>query len=254
MGIIPFVQMINIVLATDHKLLPHIGVVISSILSNTKSEVIFHVLTRGIHDPIYVKGIPVYQYPMDTFNYGRIKLARWVTMSTMDRLMLPKLLPKVGKVIYLDIDVVVMDDIAKLYAIETGECGIAARQSTRDGFLTNHDYARRTRVNVNNLQRVADKAPNFNAGVLVLDLNKMRENNASNIMLKIIRMTQCNDQIALASYSQGRFTRLEPRWNTWVGVDKDLDNPGILHYIGIKKPWDGNTELIEHWNKYATTH
>jgi lipopolysaccharide biosynthesis glycosyltransferase len=249
--------MVNIALATDDVLLPHIGVVIRSLLANTKEPVTFYIFTRKIRKELFnfkVHKLPpakYFQVPMDSYRFGRVKLARWVSLSTMDRIFMPSILKHISKIVYLDIDCVVCDDIKKLFDHPTGECGIAAKQSIRTGYLTNIDYAKSTQINHAYLDKLAGEHPNFNAGVMVVDLDKWRKNNCEKIALNLVSATRCNDQIALASYSAGRFERLDKRWNTWVGIDeKTVKKPGILHYVGGVKPWRGQTPLIEEWNKW----
>jgi lipopolysaccharide biosynthesis glycosyltransferase len=248
--------MVHIVLATDDNLLPHIGVVIKSLLSHTK-QATFYIFTRKIKRQVFEfkmfkmpKNGTYIQIPMDNVQLGRVKLASWVTLSTMDRLFMPTIL-KVPKIVYIDIDCVVCDDIEELYEHPTGDCGIAAKQSIRKGYLTNIEYAKSTQINHSYLEKLSGEHPNFNAGVMVVDLDKLRKNKAQETTLNLVRATRCNDQIALASYSQGRFERIPSRWNTWVGIDeRTIEKPGILHYVGGVKPWKGNTPLIEKWNQW----
>lgn len=249
--------MVNIALATDSNLLPHMSVVIKSLLAHTSEPVRFYIMTRQITSQLFNFKTSKYpkaeyiQIKMDDYKFGKVKLARWVTLSTMDRIFMPSILKDVDKIVYLDIDVVVLDDIKKLFDYPTGECGIAAKRSTKLGYLTNVDYAVRTHIDFDKVYRICGKHPNFNAGVMVMDLNKLRKEGMQDFCLSLVEETRCNDQIAVASYSRGRFNHIADRWNTWVGVDHErIPDPAILHYVGNRKPWHSVTPLNDIWNKY----
>ena len=70
-------------------------------------------------------------FEMDHFLRGeQLTLASHITISTMDRLYIPELLPGLDKVIYLDIDLIVQGDIGELYDTNLSQTAIAARAIT----------------------------------------------------------------------------------------------------------------------------
>jgi lipopolysaccharide biosynthesis glycosyltransferase len=236
--------MIHVVFCTDKNLAPYVDVVRRSILANTKEKVEFHVLTRGVG-----RMDGYHQTEMDNFDIGNVYLAKWVTVSTMDRLWIPTVL-NLDKVVYIDIDVVVTGDIKELSEVETGECGLAARESIRNGFARTIEYCSKTKADVDTLSVIAGDHPSFNAGVLVMDLNKMRAQDSVNRTLEIVKSTGCNDQIALASYSAGRFARLSPDWNRWVGLD-NMEGAKLIHYVGSRKPWNSKGLRFKEWDYFS---
>lgn len=226
-----------IVTAVDKPYAQYLGALRYSILQHASRPVEFYALTRGV-GPEGISGFKCIDMDSNehTVQFDKVALARWVSISTMDRLVLPMLLPDVKKVLYLDVDILVKGDISELFNMETGDCGIAARQSTRHGYITTTDYSSRTKADTGVLTEKYGTHPNFNAGVMLMDLDKMRRNNATHKMVEIVRTTRCNDQIAAATYSRGRFFRIGAEWNYWPAIDANVDAK-LIHYIGSKKPW-----------------
>lgn len=254
----------DIIIAADENLIDHVEVPVRSGIHHTGPGLRFHVITRGVDEERFHRlrvrcpGAELLQYRADAVDHGEVKLGSWVSVSTMDRLRVTSLLPGwVGKAIYMDVDTVVMDDLGKMFALETGDCGIAAKHSTRKRFWMGSDYARQARVDVEKLVRVAGGDwRNFNAGVLLFDLDKFRANGYEQRTTELVEATGCNDQIALVMYSAGRHTILPDRWNAWVGVDHNEPGTkpyGILHYVGSKKPWNYPArQMFSEWAKWSS--
>lgn len=228
-----------IVLASDKKLIRYAKAPIASAMHHCKEPLRFVILARGCDDgdveALRATGADITIVPMD---HGPIKakLAPWVSASSMDRLMLPELLPAEDRCLYLDIDLCVADDLAELFAMDTGEMGVAARTSTRRRFQTTTQYAMLTGVSIPG--DLGDH-PNFNAGVLLLSLEAMRRNDFTKRTLSIVERTSCNDQIALALYAQSKHVPLPGRYNHWPAHEK-MDDPAIIHFVGPRKPWQSN--------------
>ena len=97
------------------------------------------VLGRGLTDAYEAwlaaafPSLPMTFVPCDAIAYhsagGRRRLPTRITISTLDRLILPHLLDDVDRVVYVDIDTLVLDDICRLAATDLGGRPIAARDS-----------------------------------------------------------------------------------------------------------------------------
>lgn len=255
--------MIHVALAADKNIFRHAVPVIRSAMARSSRPVRFHFVTRGVDEATFAElrertGSDMIQYKADeVVHKGDLKLGAWITVSTMDRLRFPSILPQtVSKLIYLDIDTVVMADLAEMFDLPTGDCGLAAKLSTRRAFWMGSDYAKRARVDIDHLRRLAGGDwRNFNAGVLLMDLDKFRANDYESITARLVEATGCNDQIALVMYSMGRHAILPARWNTWVTVDHELPHVkpyGVLHYVGSKKPWAHPDKILAgEWSKWV---
>jgi len=86
----------------------------------------------------------------------------------------------------------------------------------------------------------------FNAGVLLIDLDKARANAFTDkIMALWKKHPECNDQILLNFYCDGVYGELPPQYNVFNTQDDELVNRHqgdfIIHFIGSKKPWNWYT-------------
>ena len=162
----------------------------------------------------------------------------------MARLLLPEILPDyVHKVIYLDSDVIVSDDLEKLYNtnLENNPLGMVIDiYSVR--LYNNPDY--------------------YNSGVIVMDLDMWRDEKITEKIIKyfhenIFLFTGKNpkyaapDQDLLNLLLKNRTTTLHLRWNNLTNMQgESLDDDGIHHYIGPIKPWLFKKETEEAFHLY----
>ncbi|MEX0431336.1 glycosyltransferase family 8 protein [Spiribacter insolitus] len=245
---------IHIAAATDSNYAQHICVLSTSVLCNSKDpgNIFFHILDCGIKkaeknliaDNIRGFSGNVYFLEVDAHQLSALPNTRH-TKASYARLFAPDLLPReISRLIYLDSDIIVLDDVSGLYTFPLdGKIIAAARDfSTSSGErlgLGHGNY--------------------FNSGVLLLDLNQWRERSLSDVikghLIEAPSAFHFADQDALNITFSSSWKELPPRWNTQLGVynsrrekwaglgfKKDdlaaaLRNPAIVHYINNSKPW-----------------
>jgi lipopolysaccharide biosynthesis glycosyltransferase len=240
---------VDVAVATDRNLAAQLPVTIDALVARASRPVRLWVLTRGL-DSRYGQwlaeafpGVPVTQLPCDHVEYGPIsRMIDHITLSTMDRLLLPELLADLRRITYVDVDALVLGDVAELAATDLSGGPVAARPSFYAGFLYWWKAAQllppgradelRRRMTQHSL---ADTA--FNAGILVLDLHRMREEGFTAQALAMAERFGFNDQDVLMAYTHGRRVPLDPRWNAWPLMER-CDDPMIIHFVGAAKPWD----------------
>jgi lipopolysaccharide biosynthesis glycosyltransferase len=76
----------------------------------------------------------------------------------------------------------------------------------------------------------------FNAGVLVMDLERMRDDAAVAKLLWLVENCGMNDQDALNAYVRGDYLALDGCWNAAPRQDVTL-GAKIIHFVGPVKPW-----------------
>ncbi|RYE08388.1 MAG: hypothetical protein EOP22_13510 [Hyphomicrobiales bacterium] len=187
--------------------------------------------------------------------------------STLLRLLLPDLLPDHGQVIYLDVDLIVLGDIAELAAAPLGgkplggvadmasvlsargnspfrwpETGHTIREQFHQVFgLTPETYRTYT-----------------NTGVLLMDLAALRACKFSERTIACLEERNqelpLRDQDAINLVMRGEIASLPPEWNLALpmlrlahldGAEaediallrRQLAAPGIIHFISTLKPW-----------------
>lgn len=157
------------------------------------------------------------------------------------RLHLDELLPNLTRVIWLDLDIIVMRDLQDLYwSLSHGIVAAAAqRLQFKDQFR------------MKELNRLAQKQynpldPVFNAGVMVIDLEKWRANKVRSRVLHWIEMaaknditTCCLNQPALNLAIHDDWEALDQRWNfdPYFCDAGHVDDAFIVHFAGERKPW-----------------
>jgi lipopolysaccharide biosynthesis glycosyltransferase len=159
-------------------------------------------------------------------------------------LLLATALPDIERVLFLDADMLVMDDVGKLW--DTSLDGRVLGAAT-DGAIPTCAAAR----GVKGWQTlgIPPAAPYFNGGVLLLDLEAWRARDVSGRVRRYLNSTSQIDylhQEALNAVLWNDWHRLDPRWNLlasragrWSDASEDWRSPGIVHFAGRAKPWRG---------------
>lgn len=176
-----------------------------------------------------------------------------VTVATYYRLLIPELLPlSLGKAIYLDADLIVRADLGDLWRLPIGDRHLLAVQDMGVYFVSG-------RYGLANYRSLGIPAESkyFNAGVLVLNLNKWREEKSTQRLLDYLRTHAEDirfwDQDALNALLWNSWGELDPRWNQMPQILKAgaaiespfevrtlrdvIENPFIIHYASDDKPW-----------------
>jgi lipopolysaccharide biosynthesis glycosyltransferase len=153
------------------------------------------------------------------------------------RLIIDRLVrPDVERILYLDCDMLVRDDVRYLFDLELGGHAIAAVRDTSGASITGQRDVKKNRD-------IFDPAHSyFNAGLVLIDIAKWREADvigrmeeayASGVMQRIYY-----DQDLLNLVFKDRWLKLPWRWNLIDArrVHEGVD-PAIVHYTGNTKPW-----------------
>ena len=262
---------ISIALAFDQNLYDHSKVLIRSILANTTASIEFIVLLRGIDKAQQVALATA--FPEAAFRFIdmsdqldgiEVHLVDGTTISTMDRLFLPLVVTDRDRLVYLDVDTIVLGDVAELARVGLDATGVAGCPAPNPNcrFLVDivELVIRRCgldRETARALRRStaahADLlAPFFNAGVLVLDLDRLRADSFTERLIDLVSRLGLNDQEALNLYCRGQYGRIDSTWNTQA-YNEWNDAPKLIHWPGKKKPWINRKSvwLNENWWRYA---
>jgi len=130
---------IVIVCAADDNYAMPLAVTIRSIVVNLRSsrEIIFFIIDGGIKEfnkNKIIKSLDTrtritWLQPTNDFISKQLKTSGHITLASYYRLLIPELLPiEYSKAIYLDCDLIVNEDIGKLWDIEIGEQYLLAAQ------------------------------------------------------------------------------------------------------------------------------
>jgi lipopolysaccharide biosynthesis glycosyltransferase len=247
----------NVALAADENFVMPLAVAVRSIIeqSRSPSSLDFAILDCGITErsqdrlrsswslkgPAHARFIEVDRDQVDNL----LPPSRdWISGTTYARLLLPQLVPEWSRVLYIDADTVTMRDIDELWSTDLRDTPLAAAQDFGIPYVGCVRGVRNW-----GFQPMNPTALYFNAGVMVLDLDRIRAARMFEQALAYVRSTpdaQWFDQEALNAVVNGRFTVLDQSWNAlyyWLRsslVDHEdllLAQTGIRHFAGPAKPW-----------------
>lgn len=230
---------INVCLACDNNYAKYAGVVVASVLANSKDDedLRFYILDGGISENkkteiLSLKSIKdckieFVQIEESMFeDYKKVATHKYISIATYYRLRLATLLPEVERIIYFDCDMVVNSSLNNLFNVELGENIIAG---VRD-------------IN----KRMLQQNPSYiNAGMVLFDLNKIRKENIeqkfydyTNENFETIKM---GDQTIINEVLKGRIKIVEDEWNVqssnFTNRSSYTKHPYIIHYVAKRKPW-----------------
>ncbi|WP_062382972.1 glycosyltransferase [Demequina iriomotensis] len=196
----------------------------------------------------------------DSVDYGEItQMIEHITVSTMDRLLLPELLDDLDRVLYLDLDLLPLVDIAPLFDTPLGDAALAARPAIADvhesamailvGSTRGLPGTSRAGWQLQSLlhREVRQDFTVFNAGVLVMNLGRMRRDRFTERFAAVAGAFGLHDQHLLNIYAGPDYVPLDAPWNAWP-LREVLDEPRIAHWLGHVKPWRPmNVPLQDEW-------
>ncbi|MCC4034284.1 glycosyltransferase family 8 protein [Enterococcus hirae] len=252
-GIVP------VVTASDENYAPYLSVMIATVLENsTKTRhIYFYVIDDGISE--YSKeglrqtvkkhsdNATIQFLTVDKDVYEDFLVSDHITTTAYLRISLPKILAKYDykKVLYLDSDILVLDDIVHLYDQPLNGKTIGAvidpgqtKALKRLGIESDAYY--------------------FNSGVMVIDIDRWNEKMITEKTINYLKENGdriiYHDQDALNAVLYEDWEQLEPKWNMQTSLIFERhpapdaayeklykagnESPSIVHFTGHDKPWN----------------
>ena len=277
---------IPIVFATDNRYAPQLYVAISSLFSNASSaynyDIIILTSDLSSHHKMMLlndftkdnASIRFYDVDIwikenqDSFhihNWG----GAWHSISVYFRFVIPEICSRYDKVIFLDSDLVIPGDISKMYDIDLGDYYLGAVQD-----LSRQLEGEKIAQYVESTLRILP-ANYFNAGVLLLNIKKMRGKNFPGLFLECLKQLGkplLQDQDVFNVVFKNKVKYLDYKYNCLLwnsmhchpsydirlpqrlldSAHRAAQNPIVLHYAGIKKPWKSpHLEYAHYFWEYA---
>ncbi|TYI93065.1 hypothetical protein E1A91_D02G112400v1 [Gossypium mustelinum] len=166
---------------------------------------------------------------------------------------LANLLPScVHRVVYLDSDLVLIDDIAKLAATPLGDNSVLAAPEYCNANFTSYFTSTFWSNTYFSLTFANRKACYFNTGVMVIDLDRWREGDYTTKIeewmevQKRMRIYELGSLPPFLLVFAGNIVPVDHRWNqhglggdNFIGLCRDLHHGpvSLLHWSGKGKPW-----------------
>ncbi|MGA1131755.1 MAG: glycosyltransferase family 8 protein [Prochlorotrichaceae cyanobacterium] len=265
-------QKISVILAADDNYAMPLSVTATSILSHLSSDYFLNlfILDGGIKSHNREKIQQSLKFPNYSITWlqpavNQLKnikpKGKRISLTACYRLLLLEVLPSsLQKVIYLDTDIIVQTDLARLWNIPLENYDVLAVQ---DLFLP-YVSSPRALYNYQDLG-ISRDTKYFNSGVLVINLDTWR---AKNIGQRVIEYIEDNyeqifwlDQDGLNAIIAGNWQALDFRWNqmhmvykyaSWKDeqikklmepeIQRLMDEPYIIHFSSSPKPWQNKCQ------------
>ena len=142
--------------------------------------------------------------------------SQWTWMSLI-RLVLPELFMGEKRILWLDVDTIVEQDIGEIFDRDlAGNYVAMVEEPVRSKYpFTYH-----------------------NAGVMLMDLDALRADNTWRKWIKLINREPftAKDQDVINLICQGEILTLGPEWNCAGHITQNAEDPYIRHYAGSLRP------------------
>lgn len=248
----------DVVFCTDNNYVMPCGITMTSLLENNKSEnVIVHIVGLNLSDDKkdILKGITdkynseIHFYKMDKSYLDRFDFSmaggKHISVATYTSLFLSEILPiSLKKVLYLDCDVMIMDNLSGLWNTDIEKYSMAG---VIDRPIFEPDTFKALKYE--------DKYPYINAGMMLINLDFWRKND---IQAKLLNYAKDNfenitryDQDVINGVLHESILLVPIRYNMhnfffWRKcnahqyqneVKEALKKPAIIHFTTSMKPW-----------------
>ncbi|MDR0534010.1 MAG: glycosyltransferase family 8 protein [Verrucomicrobiales bacterium] len=252
----PVTGKIAVVMAPDDAYTVHAGVAILSILRASGQPQNFHFYLLRDRQSLSTENIRQLRDIAASYNAGLDDVlverpilegkttGHYLPANAFYRILIPDLLPELDRCIYLDCDLVALDDLALLWQEDISQVAVGV---VRDWHVEGRGLGKYEQIRYY-----------FNSGVLYMNLRKCRERHYVEECLKLMEVPKFterySDQDVLNLVFSNDLLLLHPRWNIQTGQEllcklcsiksgnaqwrEVEERPGIAHYSGRKrKPW-----------------
>lgn len=259
---------VNIVFTTDNNYKEYLKTAIYSLIKNKKHDTVYNInilcvdfeaKDLSIYDKYNSKNVHIKSIPLklsDISKVGNYNIDFHVTRADLFKFFMPQIFPQLDKILYLDVDILVLGDLSDLYNTDLKNKYIGA-------------------VHNNNSRE------SYNCGVILYNLKEWRKHNLTNKLIKsknkdelrtLMTQNTFNDVIkpnkvyylsyvynVLAYAEESAFEYLIKESfdlkNTEIKTVEDyLESAVILHYYVNNKPWsefaNPNHKYVNLWRKY----
>ncbi len=250
LSMLNFKAEIPVFFASDDNYVPYMTVAIRSLIDNSSEENKYRLIilhegmsheTKKELKDLETKNVKI-SFENITHKVKRfekkmeITLRDYYSTSIYYRMFIPSLFKSYAKGVYLDGDIIVLDDIAKLYNEEIGDNLLIA---TQDGVVNDSE-------DLKNYAREAigiEPEYYFNSGVLVMNLRELRKENIEEkfkyLLNKYNPETIAPDQDYLNILCRGKVKYLYNDWDKMPDYGPMIpeNELHLVHYNMFRKPW-----------------
>ena len=158
----------------------------------------------------------------------------YYSKTTYFRLFIPNMFPEYKKAIYLDSDIIALEDISKMFNLEIGTDLLGATKDESVQIVPEFIAYTENYLGISHEHY-------FNAGILIMNLEELRKFEFENKFLSLlgqIKFTVAQDQDYLNVICKDRVTYIDPTWDKMPFPSEVPESEiKIIHYNLTLKPW-----------------
>lgn len=247
-------ETLELVCAADERFLPHAAAMLLSAIEKAQMPVRVHFLhddglstdmLAALRRMLDASATPLRTYAISD-QMVREKIGESRPYSYWYRLLFPELAPNLDKALYLDCDILVVNDLLPLWQTDIS--------AYLWGAVCNPLYPSMEPWPLVELG-LPTLADYVNSGMLLMNLARMRDENILEKFRGYVAQhpkINCPDQDAINALFYKQCLMLHPRWNLQTTfyelaprhipvpaekIREALADPAIVHFISISKPW-----------------
>lgn len=280
---------IPVVFSSDNNYAPYLGVVIQSLIMNSSKQYNYDIiiLERNLSEinKLKIKSLAVsgnisirFVNISHIIQKHKFHINTYFSEETYYRLFIPQIFENFHKVLYLDCDIIILNDIVNLYNINIENKLLAATYNVSTYIQTKYDRRVKNipwRTYLTEKLKMQIPENYFQAGVLVLNVDKMKQVNLQENAIKKAESFDpvLVDQDVLNSLCENEVVFFSQKWNLHNCFSHQYNNfktlnelpqylvndylearkdAYIIHYAGKDKPWScPKLEYSNFWWYYA---
>jgi lipopolysaccharide biosynthesis glycosyltransferase/glycosyltransferase involved in cell wall biosynthesis len=263
---------IPIIFSSDSAFVPYLSTAIASVIASASPTHHYDIIV--LHEDILDEQRELLLTQVETtphitlrfYHVGGLMLGNkcqelvtldYIKIAAYYRLFIPEIFKHYDKVIYLDCDIAVKSDLAKLYHTDLQGKAIGAVIDYYVSIRTPEDegvfqglcaYAKNT-LKLESLSRY------FNSGVMLIDVQALITKNYSDDFIRMAKINNrfFHDQNVLNAVLQNDVHLLDAGWNFQCSGgqlpshEMPLSDIHIVHYCSKKKPWTSPTIRLKNY-------
>lgn len=223
--------------------------IVSICLNNPQSSFNFHIIADNLSSDTKIKFkqlskkyfINIYIYEIDISYLKKLPILNHYSTAIYFRLLFPLLLKNYKQFIYLDADIICINNIQKVLTLKLETHIIAA---VPDVFWTSNQRLSELKL---------DNHVYFNSGMLIINIDKWNKFNISNKIIELLNNTKYKfshpDQDALNILLTKKIFYLDEKFNCINMNNINLSNTCLLHFAAKSKPWHLSWSVSPSCNK-----
>lgn len=242
---------VNVFFASDRNYLPYLAVAINSLSEHASDGYFYNIrilsedltkesligATGEIKPNVQISVFSVSDKISHIKKELALRLRDYYSDAIYYRIFIAEMFPSLKRAVYLDSDIVLTSDVAKLYFTPIGNNLVGA--VTDESVMSEKVFREYVKKHVR-MKRAEDY---FNSGVLVMNLELMREEKIKdqfiNLLCKYNFKTVAPDQDYLNFLCRDKIYYLEQGWNKHAISENKIDSDKLylMHFNMFNKPW-----------------